>query len=113
MQIVACRVRKIQTQGISRFEASDSTCDRERLAGDIRSSPPVLGPLGCSTGERATERLQTEFLASAASRAHHYLTCFGGKGPDFNLPNRNGKLVSLGMMLKEGPIAVSFYRGKW
>jgi hypothetical protein len=113
MQIVTCRVRKIQTQGISRFEASDSACDRERFAGDIRSSPSILIRSAAQPASEQRRDCRRSFLTSAASRAHHYLTCLGGEGPDFSLPNHNGKLVSLGMMLEEGPVAVSLYRGKW
>lgn len=33
--------------------------------------------------------------------------------PDFSLPNAAGKLISLSDLLKQGPVAVTFYRGGW
>lgn len=37
----------------------------------------------------------------------------GEKAPDFTLTNHLGKEMSLGGMLEEGPLVVSFYRGGW
>ncbi|MDF7800034.1 peroxiredoxin-like family protein [Pontiellaceae bacterium B1224] len=37
----------------------------------------------------------------------------GGKAPDFSLPNADGKIISLGAMLDQGPVVVTFYRGSW
>ncbi|CAA0093292.1 Peroxiredoxin Bcp [Zhongshania aliphaticivorans] len=33
--------------------------------------------------------------------------------PDFSLPDPEGKLISLGDLLAEGPLVVTFYRGSW
>jgi peroxiredoxin len=35
------------------------------------------------------------------------------KAPDFELPNAEGKQVSLSGLLKKGPVVVTFYRGSW
>jgi peroxiredoxin len=37
----------------------------------------------------------------------------GERMPDFTLPDENGKLVSLGEILAQGPAVLSFYRGHW
>ena len=37
----------------------------------------------------------------------------GDKAPDFALPNATGQLVSSRTLLQNGPLVVSFYRGKW
>ena len=37
----------------------------------------------------------------------------GEKAPDFCLPNPDGQSVSLGDLLNEGPVVVTFYRGSW
>lgn len=37
----------------------------------------------------------------------------GDVAPDFTLPNEEGELVSLGALLKKGPVVVVFYRGVW
>lgn len=37
----------------------------------------------------------------------------GEKAPLFELPNAEGKKVSLEGLLKEGPLVVTFYRGNW
>src|SRR5262249_16952704 len=37
----------------------------------------------------------------------------GEEMPPFLLPDENGRLVSLQSMLRNGPVAVMFYRGHW
>lgn len=37
----------------------------------------------------------------------------GNRAPDFTLPNAAGQPVSLAGLLAEGPVVVSFYRGRW
>ena len=37
----------------------------------------------------------------------------GRKAPPFNLPNSRGESVALSELLEHGPLAISFYRGKW
>jgi hypothetical protein len=37
----------------------------------------------------------------------------GNQAPDFTLPNAAGQPVSLAGLLAEGPVVVSFYRGRW
>jgi hypothetical protein len=37
----------------------------------------------------------------------------GDEAPDFSLKNADGKEFSLKELLSEGPLVLSFYRGKW
>ncbi|MCL7764611.1 AhpC/TSA family protein [Polaribacter sp. Z014] len=37
----------------------------------------------------------------------------GEKAPSFELPNAEGKLISLDSLLEEGPLVITFYRGDW
>ncbi|OBQ55831.1 AhpC/TSA family protein [Tamlana sp. s12] len=37
----------------------------------------------------------------------------GQKAPSFNLPNAEGKSISLDALLEQGPVVVTFYRGSW
>lgn len=37
----------------------------------------------------------------------------GEKAPNFELPNAEGKLVSLKSLLEKGPLVITFYRGDW
>lgn len=37
----------------------------------------------------------------------------GQKAPDFELPNPEGKLISLNALLEKGPVVITFYRGNW
>ena len=37
----------------------------------------------------------------------------GKKAPNFELPNPEGELISLDVLLDKGPLVVTFYRGDW
>ena len=37
----------------------------------------------------------------------------GQQAPSFELPDADGKLITLGSRLKKGPVVVTFYRGGW
>jgi hypothetical protein len=37
----------------------------------------------------------------------------GDRAPDFTLKNAEGKEIRLSKLLSEGPVVISFYRGKW
>jgi peroxiredoxin len=65
--------------------------------------------------------LSTEFAAAVdrliarlrASGAGESAPAPGERMPDFALPDETGRLVTLGDVLAEGPVAVSFNRGHW
>jgi len=56
--------------------------------------------------ERATERLRASGLAERAIGV-------GDRAPDFELPDGGGTPYRLGDELAEGPVLLSFYRGRW
>lgn len=35
------------------------------------------------------------------------------KAPNFKLPNPEGKLIALDILLEKGPVVITFYRGNW
>jgi peroxiredoxin len=37
----------------------------------------------------------------------------GQKAPDFDLPDSQGRSISLGALLSTGPVVLTFYRGSW
>lgn len=37
----------------------------------------------------------------------------GQKAPNFELPNPEGKSISLAILLAKGPVVITFYRGNW
>ncbi len=37
----------------------------------------------------------------------------GDSAPRFQLPNQDGNAVELNGLLEQGPVVISFYRGKW
>lgn len=37
----------------------------------------------------------------------------GQKAPSFELPDPEGKLISLNSLLEKGPVVITFYRGNW
>ena len=56
--------------------------------------------------EAKIEELRTSFALEAAAGV-------GSMAPDFRLPDVKGNLVSLGDLLRDGPVVVTFYRGGW
>jgi hypothetical protein len=37
----------------------------------------------------------------------------GDTAPAFTLPNSTGKIIDSGSLLRQGPLVILFYRGKW
>ncbi len=63
--------------------------------------PPEFQPIM----QRAAEQLRQSGIAA---RSLHV----GGRAPEFSLPDVNGKIISSAELLANGPLVVSFYRGK-
>jgi hypothetical protein len=55
---------------------------------------------------RATEELEKSGLKERVLKV-------GDRVPDFSLKDSEGNLVSLGSLLANGPVVLSFYRGGW
>src|SRR5271155_2454374 len=56
--------------------------------------------------EAKIDELRASFALERAIRS-------GNQAPDFTLPDPQGRDVSLGAPLKEGPAVITFYRGGW
>ena len=56
--------------------------------------------------QRATEDLNNSGILNKILKA-------GESAPEFSLPDENGNLVELKGLLAQGPVVISFYRGKW
>ncbi|MEJ1158863.1 peroxiredoxin-like family protein [Prosthecomicrobium sp. N25] len=59
-----------------------------------------------SAGQELVDRLRAGEVGEAAPEV-------GDPMPDFLLPDRSGRLVSLGDLNRTGPVVVSFNRGHW
>jgi RecJ-like exonuclease len=55
---------------------------------------------------RAQEELKQSGIAERTLRV-------GARAPEFSLPEADGKMVGSQDLLRNGPLVVSFYRGKW
>ena len=55
---------------------------------------------------RAGEQLRESGIADRAVKV-------GGKAPDFSLSNTLETEISLSALLANGPVVLSFFRGKW
>jgi len=55
---------------------------------------------------RATEDLKNSGIMD-------HVVKVGDKAPDFTLNNTEGQDVSLSTLLDDGPVVLTFYRGKW
>lgn len=55
---------------------------------------------------RATDDLRNSGILAGTVKG-------GDRAPDFTLPNAIGQLVSLRSLLGQGPLVLTFYRGKW
>ena len=56
--------------------------------------------------ERSVEDLRASGITSRIVKA-------GQPAPDFALPDADGRQVSLSELRARGPVALSFYRGRW
>ncbi len=55
---------------------------------------------------RATEELRASGILDRVLKK-------GDRAPEFTLPDVTGKMVSSAALLRNGPLVVSFFRGKW
>ncbi len=79
---------------------------REQLANfharfEAKAPPEVL-----AKKYRATEELRASGILGRVLKK-------GNHAPEFNLPDAAGRMVSSAALLRNGPLVVSFFRGKW
>jgi len=55
---------------------------------------------------RATDDLEKSSILDGTLKV-------GDEAPDFSLQNADGKKIRLQELLAEGPVVLTFYRGKW
>lgn len=55
---------------------------------------------------RATEELRASGILDRVLKK-------GDRAPQFTLPDTNGVMVSSAALIEQGPLVVSFFRGKW
>jgi len=60
-----------------------------------------------------TQAIHERVIAELQERGIANRALAGGKAPSFELKDRNGKTVSSAGLLKEGRLAVCFFRGRW
>ena len=61
----------------------------------------------------ALETMHNATAALAASGLVEKALGVGDRAPDFSLSNSTGQTVSLNDLIKNGPLVLTFYRGKW
>ncbi len=91
-------------EAVARARALDAPL-AERLA-LIRDAYRRLHGATAEAGDRLVARLAAASAGSTAPRP-------GEAMPPFLLPDETGRLVALGDLLREGPLAVVFLRGHW
>lgn len=74
----------------------------EIRAGAVDRIPPEVRELM----QRATTELRASGLAERALGP-------GDRAPRFARPDLAGRTVRLGALLRDGPVVVSFFRGRW
>jgi hypothetical protein len=68
----------------------------------LAKAPPEVA----ATMQRAREDLQNSGILGRAIQV-------GALAPDFQLENTEGAEIALGDLLDQGPLVLSFYRGRW
>ena len=61
----------------------------------------------------AVETMHNATAALAASGLVEKAIGVGDRAPEFSLSDSAGQTVSLSELLKNGPLVLTFYRGKW
>jgi len=75
--------------------------EQRKQQGAAKAPPEV-------TALRQAETKKLVELGIAESSFHA-----GDRAPNFTLPNVDGQLVNLSVLLQQGPVVLTFYRGSW
>jgi hypothetical protein len=78
----------------------------EQLAKFRASFEAKAPPDAVEKMHRATEELRNSGILDRVLKK-------GEHAPEFTLPDVDGNLVSSAKLLRQGPLVVSFFRGKW
>ncbi len=79
---------------------------QEKLDAMREMSKTRVPPEARAVMERSIDDLRASGIMSRVARV-------GQPAPDFTLPDAAGQPVSLKALLARGPVALSFYRGRW
>jgi hypothetical protein len=75
--------------------------DRIKAGAATRIPPEIQAVM-----KHGLDALRASGLADRALKA-------GDRAPEFQLPNQDSAIVSSSTLFTKGPLAISFYRGKW
>jgi hypothetical protein len=79
---------------------------REQLDDLKAKSAARIPPETQEVMRRAIEDIRTSGLLAKALKV-------GDRAPAFTLPEEDGRTLSLSSLLAQGPVVLSFYRGRW
>jgi hypothetical protein len=79
---------------------------QEKLDAMREMSKTRIPPEAQAIMQRSIQDLRASGIMNRVARV-------GQAAPDFSLPNAGGRPVSLGELLAQGPLVLSFYRGRW
>ena len=79
---------------------------KERIDAYKKDFLTKVPPEALSIMQRATEDLARSGILTRTVKV-------GDLAPDFELQDTEGKIAALGNLLDNGPVVLSFYRGRW
>ena len=97
-------IRENLEQAFRRIRGMDASLDEQlkSFSDEVRHRRPDFA----AAVDRLVARLRENGAGEAAPKP-------GEPMPPFYLPDDNGRIISLGELLAEGPVAVTFHRGHW
>jgi hypothetical protein len=78
----------------------------EKLSRRKAANRKLVPPDKLTIMDRAQDQLAKSGITDTCLRE-------GDQAPKFRLPNAVGQIVSLDVLLRQGPVVLSFYRGGW
>jgi hypothetical protein len=79
---------------------------QEQLASIKAKSAAMVTPQVAAAMRQSYDELKSSKLLERALKA-------GDKAPAFVLPNSEGQMIHSSDLLRQGPLVILFYRGKW
>lgn len=73
----------------------------------------IKAKAAASMTPQVMDAMKQSFLELRQGRVLDGVLKVGDPAPEFTLPNGDGRLISSGDRLRQGPLVVLFYRGKW
>jgi hypothetical protein len=79
---------------------------QERLDSMREASKARIPPDARAIMQRSVDDLRASGIMNRVAKAGH-------PAPDFTLPDASGRPIGITDLLARGPLALSFYRGRW